>query len=286
MRKLLKTLFVSFSVVACLVISGCSCSNPMKISYNITTGQGNASTLLTSNIEVVATVNQKFREPADTPCYKKMKGGTYVELETVAERYICQTTDCYKKVSGKYVLMDKDTEPTKCIMGKITCYEKVEDTYYKLLEEPEGRYKCYTADGVYFEKATFDRVEKKELESGKVISTTKDKLLYNSNVIDVPSNKNYSLIYDFEIKNNENKTIYVEAIDFNDITGGLIKANSYSKINLTLPVNRKFMDNKFYYVINSGETIKIQIIVKNLLTSDANSKKTKELTLNIPIIVR
>ena len=45
---------------------------------------------------------------------------------------------------------------------------------------------------------------------------------------------------------------------------------------LTLPQNRVFMNNKFYYVVDAGEKIEIKIEVKNLLTSDAAVKKTKE----------
>jgi hypothetical protein len=260
----------------------------MKITYTIRTGQGDLETLLKSDLKVKSTVIIKYREPIDTPCYKKVEGEKYVELTNVAERYQCQTSDCYKKVDGKYVKMTKDNlEVSKCISGDFKCYEYSEDTYYKLLKNPEGISKCYTEDGEYFERATYKADSDNILEKTKtVVSKSENKLEYTSESNKVSSIETNSLIYQFDITNNESSTMYIEALDYEDITGGIIKKSQYSKVLLTLPTNRKFSDNRFYYVIDAGKTITIKVEVKYLLTSDISKKGTKTLNLNIPIVVK
>lgn len=286
MKKILKLMFINFSLICCLIIGGCSCSKPMNVKYAVTTGQGSLENQLTSNIVVNAVVTKKFREPADTPCYKKMKGGSFVKLETSGEKQECTTKDCFKKEKGSYVKMNKDSDATACIMGKFDCYEEVKETYYKLLVNPDGVSACYTKDGEYFERATYNAVEKVELEKAIPISTTNNKLSYESSYLEVPKNKTYSLIYDFEITNKENKILYIAAIDFEDITGGVIKEESYSKITMTIPEEKIFLTDGYYYEVGAGKTITIRIEIKNLLTTDAKAKSTKNLTLNIPVIVK
>ena len=285
MKKAFKLLSVSLVLLCCIVTSGCSCAKPMNITYKVTAMQGDKNEL-SSNVVVNVVLNKKFREPIDTPCYKKMKKG-YVELDTIAMRYQCYDKDCYKKVDGKHTLMSKDTvEVSKCISGNIKCYEKVETTYYKLIEDPEGISECYTAEGEFFERATYGLAEKVELEKNTVISKNINRYNYLSEKQTVPSEKNYSLIYDFQIKNLESQQVLIEAIDFEEMTNGIIKQTSYSKIKMTTPLNRVFQNNKYYYVVNPGETITVSVEIKNLLTSDAKEKKVKDLELNIPIIVK
>ena len=63
-------------------------------------------------MEVRAIVTKKFREPVDTPCFKKVDGGKsgYSKLETSEEIQACfnGSIKCYKKVKdglfkSKYV---------------------------------------------------------------------------------------------------------------------------------------------------------------------------------------
>ena len=286
MKKMFKILTICTMFVCCLITSGCSCAKPMNISYTVKVTKSSGDDL-EANIDVFATLTKKFREPIDTPCYKKMEKG-YIELTVISERYQCYTSDCYKKVGRKeYEKMTKDDlEVSRCIAGEFKCYEYVENTYYKLLKNPEGISECYDADGNYFERATYDLAEKVEVEkSTKVISTTNDKFSYNSNSNTIPNNKNYSYIYDFRIKNNENQTMYIEALDFGTIIGENIKEESAKKIKITQPSNIEFIYNKFYYVIDAKSEITVTIEIKNLLTSDTK-EKTKDLNMNILITVK
>lgn len=289
MKRVFKKILLSCVCLFTLVMNvGCSCSSPMNISFTVTSGQGNKDTELSSLISVVATVKKKFREPSNTPCYRKMKAGkkepAFVELINTKEKYQCYGSDCYKKSSDGYAVMTT-SEISRCIEGSIKCYEKVEKTYYKLLEEPDGISECYTKDGEYFERATYDAVEKVELSKNRVIYTEANLKKYNSSKQVVPSEKKYSLIYSFTIANKESTTMYVEAIDFETITNGKIKEKSYSKIKITQPSKMVFMNNRFYYQINPGSSVVLEIKIQNLLNTDA-VKKSKNLNLNIPIIVK
>lgn len=289
MKRILKNILLSCICVFTLVMNvGCSCSKPMNITYTVSSGQGDKDTELKSLIAVVATVEKKFREPADTPCYRKMKAGknkpAFVELINTQEKYQCYGSDCYKKADSGYVVITT-AEISKCIEGSIKCYEKVEKTYYKLLEKPDGISECYTKDGKYFERATFEAVEKVELSNHRVLSTKENIKSYNSEKQVVPSEKKYSLIYSFTITNKESTTIYIEALDFQTITNGIIKEKSYSKLEITQPSNMVFMNNRYYYQINPNSAIVLKIKIQNLLNTDTINK-SKDLNLNIPIIVK
>ena len=290
MKKIYKFMSVCLILICCVVIAGCSCSKPVTVTYNIATGENNLETGLTKKISIAAAVYKKYREPEDTPCYKKMKAG-YVELSSGIngedEAYRCYNNDCYKKSGDEYVLIGKDaTSVGLCIDGTVTCYEKVDVTYYKLLTSPGEVYECYTADGEYFERAIHNRAEKAPLEEKTtVISTNQNMLAYSSQSETVPSQKTYSLLYEFEITNNESTDIYIEAIEHNDVTGGVIKNENAGKVKLMLPEERAFMDNKYYYRLASNSKTTIKIEVKYLLNTDLN-KKSKSITLTLPIIVK
>lgn len=285
MKKILKLLSVCLALVCCVVVSGCSCSSPMNVSYKISTADG-------TDLDVQAIVMKKFREPTNTPCYKKIEGNKhgYSKLETSEEIQACfeGKIKCYKKegfFNPEYIEITSKTELNRC-EDEFDCYEKVDATYYKLLEDPEGIAECYTAEGEPFERATYEKAESVELENKRVLSSEVNRYVYSSSKEEVPSNANYSLIYTFTISNKDSKTMYVEAIEYNDLTQGVVKEASSNKVKLTLPQNRVFMDNKFYYVLPSGSQITIKIEIKNLLTSDSIDKKTKNLEMVIPVTVR
>ena len=267
MKKLFKLLSISLCLATCILISGCSCGRPVGVKYSVSAWQGERDQILSTSITVKAVLTKKFREPASTPCYKKVTGGKYVELLT-AERYDCYTKDCYKKSDGKYVLMSKDQlEVSACISGDFKCYEKSDITYYKLLspEDAEGRSQCYNSIGEKFERATYSMAEKMELENNTAVSKRLNLYSFNSSKTKVPSNENYSLIYDFEIINNESRTIYVEALDLDTITKGKVKKSGYKKIKLTEPT-LVFMEDKYYYAIPANGSKKISIQIKYLLS--------------------
>lgn len=289
MKKLFRVLIFNFILVFCILISGCSCSSPMNIVYKVTYAQENEQSYA-ANLSVNATVTRKYREPANTPCYKKIDAKKYVKLETSAEIAQCFNSDCYKLVKNtllkkEYALIDRKYDVISCQNGEFDCFEYSEVEYYKLLEDTEGIDKCYTQYGEYFEKATYNKVEKNEVESKEVLSTNLNKLEYTSESQQVSSNEVQSLIYEFTIENNQQTPIMIVAMDLETITEGKVKEESNSKINFTDP-QKYFQDDKYYYVISAGSSIKITIEVKYLLKSDIKDKKMKTLTLNIPIIVK
>ena len=288
MKNIFKTFSIGLVLAFCIIVSGCSCSSPMKVSYKIRTGQGNLENVLTTNLNVYSTVIKKFREPIGTPCYRKVEGEKYTELTTINERYRCYDENCYIKSGDGYELMSKNIAAVeKCITGSVKCYEYSEKTYYRLLEAPDNITQCYTEDGEPFEIQTNNTTSQLETEAKKaVVSKLNNKLEHDSETYKVFSEKNYSLIYQFEIQNNENKTIYIEALEYDDITNDLVKNGSYEKLKITFPENRVFIDNKFYYIIPANSEVTIKIEIKHLLTSDIAKKGTKILNLNIPIIVK
>lgn len=289
MKKLLKILSCNLMLIFCVLISGCSCSSPMNVVYKVTyTNENGQST--TSSLLVNATVTRKYREPASTPCYKKIDAKKYVKLETASEIAQCFDSDCYKVVKKtllkkEYGLIDRELDVIACQRGEFDCFEYSKVEYYKLLEDSEGIDQCYTEDGEYFEKATYNKVEKMEVESKNILSTSDNKLEYTSESLQISSNEVQSLIYEFEIRNKESHTIKIAAIDLESITEDSLKKESYSKIKFIEP-EKHFENNKYYYFVGPNSTIKISIEIKNLLKSDAKTRKTKNLTLNIPIIVK
>ena len=287
MKKLVKKISICLVLVCCFVVSGCSCASPMKIVSNVTAVNENNGQVLTTNIDIIGAIYKKFREPVDTPCYKKMEEG-YRKLELAEEIQKCNNGNCYVKVSRKeYRKIENNTEVAKCLKGDTDCYEYVAIPYYKLIENPEGIYKCYDADGNYFERTTYSRDEKYELEKPKtIISNSRALTSYTSEVYEIPSNKAYGLLYTFEIKNNESSTIYIKALEIEALAGDLVKKESLSKFKLKVPEDRVFVDNKYYYSVASGQKITISVEIKNLLTSDMTDKGQKEFNLNIQFIVK
>ena len=281
MKKILKLLSVCLALVCCVVSTGCSCASPMNVSFDIRTAEN-------TNMEVRSVVTKKFREPINTPCYKKVEKG-YSKLESSEEIQACfnGSIKCYKKegvINPKYIEITDMLELNRC-EDDYDCYENAGATYYKLLENPEGVSECYTAEGEPFERATYEKAESVELDNRLVIYPLLNRYSYNSATEQVPKNANYSLIYTFTVENKDSKKMYIEALEYNTITQGVVKETSANKVKLTLPQNRVFMNNKFYYVLDVGAKIEIKIEVKNLLTSDSTNKKTKNLQMLIPLTV-
>ena len=151
MKKIVRLLSICLVLVCCVVVSGCSCASPMKVSYSISTADG-------TNMEVRAIVTKKFREPVNTPCFKKVDGGKsgYSKLESSEEIQACfnGSIKCYKKVKdglfkSKYVEITDILEFNRC-EDEFDCYEKADVTYYKELKYPEGISECYNAEGEFY----------------------------------------------------------------------------------------------------------------------------------------
>jgi len=289
MKKNFKLLFVSFICMSFLIITGCSCSSPMSVKYSVTSSESSGSNKL-SMVMVDVITNKKFREPLETPCYRKMKANKkgYVELKLTEEIQECfEGKDCYiKDEDGKYKKITYAVDFTACQDKEKKCYQYIGEgvTYYRLIEDKDTAgttSSCYDADGNYFEKATHDKTDRVEIEKDHAIHANSKS--FDSTSQKIPSNKNYSLEYVVEIKNNNTESIYVKAWDLTTLTSGVIKDKKSNKIKLTLPANKIFMDNVYYYEIKSGEKLNLVIELKYVLTSDAVKKGTKEITLNFPI---
>ena len=234
MKKIFKLMSACIMMVVCLVASsGCSCAKPMNVYYTVNQSNENKENTVKAKIEVRNILNLKYREPADTPCYKKVEGS------------------------------------------------------YELIEDARGIYECYDSEGNYFEKATYNRKEKEQLENEFPIRYNQDTVSYKSSKTAVPKNENYSLIYEFIITNKEETTIYLREITVNDILKDQIKDedNSLNIIKITLPSGTEVIDNKEYYRIDANQKINIIIEIQELTTKDS-AKKAKDLNLNIDLVVK
>ena len=201
MKKILKLLSVCLVLLCCVVSTGCSCASPMNVSFDIRTSES-------AKMEVRSVVTKKFREPANTPCYKKVEKG-YSKLESSEEIQACfnGSIKCYKKegvINPKYIEITDMLELNRC-EDDYDCYENAGATYYKHLKNPEGISECYTAEGEPFERATYEKAESVELDNRLVIYPLIDRYEYKSSVEQVPKNENYSLIYTFTVENKDSK---------------------------------------------------------------------------------
>jgi len=218
-------------------------------------------------------------------CYIK-ENGEYVETKDSEKLLQCATEqiNCYVKNGGSFVKMKVKNaiEIQECVFGNKKCYQYVEFTSYKLTND-NYVYKCYNEFGDYFETATYNRPEKIDLAEKKlVIDSESDMNNYvNKNLAQIPSEEVHSLVYKFDITNKESKTIYIEALEFGEITNNLVKKKSANKIQIITDAKKMLIDNKVYYVVEASKTITIKIQIKNLKTSDMYNKKNKELNLNI-----
>ena len=72
MKKIFKLLCGCLVCVLVVVtVFGCSCSKPLSINYDLTVrSEDGTKNLLKTQFTTIIT--QKFREPSDTPCYKKI----------------------------------------------------------------------------------------------------------------------------------------------------------------------------------------------------------------------
>ncbi len=90
MNKLLKKLSICFVAVMCVISCfGCSCEQRLKVKYIASATRENTDAEFTDKIAMVALVEKKFREPANTPCYKRVDG----ELELVKDASVSKCLD-------------------------------------------------------------------------------------------------------------------------------------------------------------------------------------------------
>lgn len=244
MKKFLSKIIVSFVCLLSVMLSaGCSCSKRAEVYYDINIKSEDGSNL-TQKLEVIVTVEKKFREPSDTPCYKKV------------------------------------------------------DDEYVLIEDASGIYKCYTAEGEFFEKATHNRDEKEKIHE-KVLMTNEvsDKgieINAKSKTFAVPDKKQYSLIYTVSIRNfsawyqssGGSEDYYVKAIDETVLLGNMVKDKAIDKVKVTLPQIDATIGGNSYYLVEDGETITFVVEIKDLNKKDLELPKKGELKLDFDLVFK
>ena len=195
MKKSLKVAFLSFICLFCLLLNvGCSCDRPISVKYNVS-----VEGVTTTSLSVQVVTYQKYREPSNTPCYKKMKEG-YVKLDSANQISLCTNdgVECYKKVGKKYELITETADILGCLTEKMSCYEKVENTYYKLLPEGDPETACYDEFGNKFERVTYNTIEKEQLTVVGAITQTRSS--FESETRKLSTKETESLQYEFRIK--------------------------------------------------------------------------------------
>jgi len=81
MKKIMKLIGLNLVCFICLIsVFGCSCSRPMNVFYEIKIKNENLEVTETAKINIKTVITKKFREPADTDCYKKV-GDSYELIE-------------------------------------------------------------------------------------------------------------------------------------------------------------------------------------------------------------
>lgn len=95
MKKILKYLSFSFIFATCLLsIFGCGCTKPLELKYSINI-EGEYFEAIEGDTEkpnikldIITIITKKFREPGNTPCYKKVED-RYELIEDASEVAYC-----------------------------------------------------------------------------------------------------------------------------------------------------------------------------------------------------
>lgn len=266
MKKFLKFICCCLVLgILAINVSACSCSRVLKTKYvvNVTNEDG---TVLDTLIEVKGVVTEKYREPANTPCYNS-NGELIADSEGISK---CYTEDLKEFERETYKLPEKKElsvyypvyiENSKPVVTVETCY----DANGEVIIDAELGTDCYSKNNEPF--------------------ILGDHYSYTSNGFNVPKEKKHSLIYRFEITNKESSTIFIKAFDINQLTNGGLKEESYEKVTYTLPANVSEINGSQYFEIKKNETVVVEIELKGLTTKDLFSKKSKNLTINLPIVI-
>lgn len=166
------------------------------------------------------------------------------------------------------------------------CYKKVGDSY-ELIKDAEGISECYDENGNYFERATYALAEKVELDKEFPVTTRNNLKTYTSSKYEMPKEEKHSLIYEFKIKNHGTESIFIKEFGIQEIVNGILKEESMSKVVVTMPMSNLIVENENeYFKIDSDKEIVIKVEVKGLKVKDSSNKKTKDLKLNLPIVIK
>lgn len=242
MKKIsLKSMFVFVCLFSLIVTFGCSCSffsKLAKVSYKVEVTLEN-SNVFDQKISVSTVIKKKFREPIDTPCYKKVGDG------------------------------------------------------YELILDANEVYQCYDAVGNKFEKATYNREESVVITNAFPIPMDKANqersTSYQSSVMDVPK-KEYSLIYEIEIKNyNSKEVIYVKNIEKEDVFGNSLNAESIGQtvfFKVECDDYKLFDDDSVYFKLGKNESAKVIIEIKNLKEKELSEESEGVLNFVIPVVIK
>lgn len=274
MKKSLKVMFLSFVCLFCLLLNtGCGCDRPISVKYVVSvTGD------TVSSLTVGVTTYQKYREPASTPCYRKMKAG-YVRLKSADEIALCANgeVDCYKKVGKKYELITEMLDVQRCITEQMSCYENVAETYYKLLPEGDMTTACYDEYGNKFERDTYNTTEKEQLTKFVAIDSTRS--TFEAEARKLSKVETESLLYEFKITNNSSESLKINYLTKETIFKDAIVDKSINKVKVAVS---KANDNGTI-TLTENESVTVIVEVKYMTKKDLSSDVVKDLTFNIPI---
>lgn len=204
-------------------------------------------------------------------CSRKMN--IYYELKIENENEVVSSLEIETTITKKF----REAVDTPC-------YKKVGDKY-ELIKDASEIYKCYDKDGNYFEKATYDRVDKLELKKEFPVTSTNNVKHYESDKITIPDNADYSLIYKFIIKNTNKEVTYIEKFGIEEILNNVLKDESVSKVTVKTPTDTVVINEKECFLINKNSSISITVELKDLKVKDSLDKRTRDLKLYIPINV-
>lgn len=124
MKKFISKIAVSLVCVFCFITTfGCSCSKKFEVYYSVNVIESE-NEIFDENLMVKAEVIQKFREPANTPCYKKVENDKYELIQDASEVSECYTSEgeqfekathklVEKKVLSEYYPIYQETNPEK-----------------------------------------------------------------------------------------------------------------------------------------------------------------------------
>lgn len=227
MKKILKTICASLIFVMSLsFISGCGCNKPLNVKVSVTIEDSKET-----NIAVKQTVTKKFREPGDTPCYKKVED-KYELIENAGGVSACydQNGNPFEKATYEYVdklVIDK---------GKWVEFENKKYTDSKLFEMPENENHSLifefevlnkTANTIYLEELTANDIINDQLKGESINKLTFT--VSNPNIVVVEGKDYYSVEPNKKIK----FTIELKNLKEND------KNKEQKEFNLNLPIKIK-----------------------------------------------
>lgn len=244
MTKLLKKLSIFFVAVMCMISCfGCSCARRLSIKYTVQVSNEDGTEEFKHDLGATMKVEKKFREPANTPCYKKV-GDTY-ELVEDSSVSVCYDSTGEKKFE-------------RVTVGKI---EKLELENNSVINTHNGK-------DIRNYESSYTKIPDNELYSliytFELVNMSKDDKIY---IQEVGLSKEGILGEKLKEDSLENKVEYtIEGANVDADTkyyylDGYGKSGSYQKMKITIVL--KYLTNKDSAdTRNKNLNLKFNIVIK------------------------